>query len=384
MNQHNSNLPVQVETRVIRLPDHEYPGADLIRRENHEFTNRRSALREILVAGIDYGQYPGWPKPSLLVPGAQKIQMRLGLWTDAVVLDKWMDERGQEYGVSIKVTLMAGEQPTATGIGYADTFEKRRRDGSGSAWTGNTVYQMAWNRALKSACRTVSGLSDEFTQDVEDMPAPDSPVRNGPPQGRPPAQPAAPNSNTNGNGQKAPQTLGTCEWHNQPFTRKSGDVEIHQQDTNGLVCWCNGNKVLGMGGEVIAEREAEPCRHPAVEVIDGESVCLNCGRSWPLPKADEGASSSPSQAAGQESSATADRPTGPDADDCRHNTVEDDGYCDDCFRHVGFGYCEQEGCIGKGSAWLREKDGTRFHEIPGGQHVERAEERKERADDIPF
>ena len=102
------------------------------------------------------------------------------------------------------------------------------------------------------------------------------------------------------------------------------------------------------------------------------------------PKADEAAGSSASPGAGPESSATADRPTGPDAIDCEHLTVEDDGYCNDCFRHVGFGYCEQEGCIGKGSAWLREKDGTRFHQIPGGQHVERAEEGKEPVHDVPF
>ena len=58
-------------------------------------------------------------------------------------------------------------------------------------------------------------------------------------QGRPPAQPTAPTSN--GNGQQAPQGLGTCEWHNKAFTRKSGEVDVHEHLIPGaLVQWGQG------------------------------------------------------------------------------------------------------------------------------------------------
>ena len=404
------NLPVAAETRILKLPDHDYPGADLIRRENAAFLERRAALREILVEGVDYGQYPGWQAKSLLVPGAQKIQMRLGLWSDPVILDKWMDERGTEYGVSVKLTLFAGDQPVSTGIGYADTFEKRRRDGQGSAWTGNTVYQMAANRALKSAARTISGLSDEFTQDIEDLPAPDAPARNGQPQGRPPAQPRG--ANSNGNGKQAPQGLGVCEEHGAAWlSHEKGPFHWWPQGTRyvcqgGSIFHCDTGEVWQPPAtettEPETETETETCRHPNTETIPGRGmVCFDCGRAWPVsygipdPKAGAEAAGSSEAETQPQSSATVDSPkdtagagpvsssaptqgpTGPDATDCPHESVEDDGYCVDCFRHVGFGACEEHG-----APWLKAAGGKYYHDMgPGVIHEYKVEVND---DDLPF
>ena len=149
--------------------EHSYPAATIIRQENTDFLARQEALREILIEGVDYGNPGGrWPKPSMYQTGANKIIARLRLWHRAEVIDSWRDSGGHEYGATILVTVMAGHQPVATGLGYADTFEKRRQDGNGSAWVGNTVYQMAHKRGKVSAARLISGLDSEFTQDIED------------------------------------------------------------------------------------------------------------------------------------------------------------------------------------------------------------------------
>ena len=170
MDEEFSTLPsVRTDQRIVHIPEHSYPAAAVIRQENQDFLSRQEALREILVNGVDYGNPGGrWPKPSMYQTGANKIIARLRLWHRAEIIDSWRDTGGNEYGATILVTLMAGHQPVATGLGYADSFEKRRQDGRGSAWNGNTCYQMAHKRAKVSAARLISGLDAEFTQDVED------------------------------------------------------------------------------------------------------------------------------------------------------------------------------------------------------------------------
>ena len=172
MVQEHETLPaVRSDQRIVevQIPEHSYPAATIIRQENTDFLARQEALREILIEGVDYGNPGGrWPKPSMYQTGANKIIARLRLWHRAEVIDSWRDSGGHEYGATILVTVMAGHQPVATGLGYADTFEKRRQDGNGSAWVGNTVYQMAHKRGKVSAARLISGLDSEFTQDIED------------------------------------------------------------------------------------------------------------------------------------------------------------------------------------------------------------------------
>ena len=185
------------------------------------------AMTKVMVDGTHYGVIPGTPKPTLLQPGAQKLCLLFRLDPQFV-----NQEERDGLHLTIKSTCTLYHIPTGARCGsgqgscstrevkYAYRESKRRcpkcgkeaiirgkeeygggwlcfrkRDGCGVTFkvgdpsiegqavgrvpnedvadAYNTVLKMANKRALVAAVLNVTGASDIFTQDLEDMPAAD-------------------------------------------------------------------------------------------------------------------------------------------------------------------------------------------------------------------
>ncbi len=125
-------------------------------------------VRSALVDNIDYGRVPtkkGLSKPSLRKPGAEKICGMLGLSALFPNLERYED--AAIHGVEIKQIIIRCELRDnnnvimATGIGARSVIQ----DGGDL----NKALKMAAKSAHIDATLRCAGLSEVFTQDLEDM-----------------------------------------------------------------------------------------------------------------------------------------------------------------------------------------------------------------------
>jgi hypothetical protein len=135
-------------------------------------TENRNALvewvRESLVDGTDYGTIKtkrGESKPSLRKPGAEKICGMLGLSVNYPGLSKYED--AAVNGVEIKQIIIRCELRDGSGNLMADGIGARSiATDSGDI---NKALKMAAKSAQIDATLRCVGLSEIFTQDLEDM-----------------------------------------------------------------------------------------------------------------------------------------------------------------------------------------------------------------------
>lgn len=163
----------------------------------------QEVMKSVMQDGQHFGKIPGCgDKPTLLKPGAEKLMMTFRLVADPLVTDlSTMDEA--RYRVAVRI-LTANGAYLGAGIGEAssneekyrwrkavcdeewnDTPEDRRREKwfrgkekpykvkqirTVPADVANTVLKMAKKRGLIDGILTVTGASDIFTQDIEDLP----------------------------------------------------------------------------------------------------------------------------------------------------------------------------------------------------------------------
>jgi hypothetical protein len=180
-----SALPIAMPTSPMDYPVERFSQA-LERRED----NRKALLKWIqsnLQAGIDFGQIHvvgknkcrlagdgrahecieprHWSKPSLWKPGAEKICGMLGLIPRFPNLSEY--EKAVLRGEDIKVIILKCELHTGSGFVAAEgTGARRVAQDSGNI---NTSLKMAEKSAHIDATLRVAGLSELFTQDLEDM-----------------------------------------------------------------------------------------------------------------------------------------------------------------------------------------------------------------------
>lgn len=158
----------------------------------------RTLVEQALKAGRDYDTIPGTGKPTLLKPGAERINAAFGCATRYEITERevdhdrvnsyvkrswewhpttrgkkvWSEEEGESQGLYRYVLLcqlvhresgvVIGE-----GVGSCSTMESKYIDRPRDL--ENTVLKMAKKRAFVDATLTTFGLSEQFTQDVEDM-----------------------------------------------------------------------------------------------------------------------------------------------------------------------------------------------------------------------
>lgn len=134
--------------------------------------NRRALMewvRDALVEGVDYGRIPtrrGPSKPSLWKPGAEKICGMLGVTVHYPTLHDY--EQVALHGVQLAHVIIRCEIQDAGGRVVADGVGARslKQDGGDV----NKALKMAEKSAHIDATLRMAGLSEVFTQDLEDMP----------------------------------------------------------------------------------------------------------------------------------------------------------------------------------------------------------------------
>ena len=124
---------------------------------------------------VDFGVIPGTKSPSLFKSGAEKVCMAYGLlqhFTTESKIEQY-DKSGCFFYYLVKCELVkiandGKEYIFTTGYGAANTAEKRNGRNANTPEAINTCVKMAEKRALVAAALHISGLSDMFTQDIED------------------------------------------------------------------------------------------------------------------------------------------------------------------------------------------------------------------------
>lgn len=141
------------------------------KKDDYEVTAPFTGQRTVLKRNTDFGVIPGTKQPSLFKAGAQKIANTFGLLQHFVVESSIEDPTTPVFFYRVRCDLVkiaqdGTEYIFTSGHGSANTME--RRNGRNSAWdSANATLKMAEKRALVAAVLSVSGLSDMFTQDME-------------------------------------------------------------------------------------------------------------------------------------------------------------------------------------------------------------------------
>lgn len=141
----------------------------------------KELYRRVLVEGVHYGKIPGVNKPSLYKPGAEQLMTMFKL-VDKIEKEDIIDlgNGHREYRLTLGLYHKLTGQFWGQGIGSCSTMEskyryrynsykKAKEENPNIADIYNTVYKMGFKRALVSAIISATGVSDIFTQDVEDM-----------------------------------------------------------------------------------------------------------------------------------------------------------------------------------------------------------------------
>lgn len=141
------------------------------KKEDYIVTAPFTGAQTTLKRNTDFGVIPGTKQPSLFKAGAQKIANTFGLLQHFVIESSIEDPTTPVFFYRVRCDLVkiaqdGTEYVFTTGHGSANTME--RRNGRNSAWdSANATLKMAEKRALVAAVLSVSGLSDMFTQDME-------------------------------------------------------------------------------------------------------------------------------------------------------------------------------------------------------------------------
>ncbi len=125
-------------------------------------------IRSAMVEGVDYGVIQtkrGPSKPSLWKPGAEKICGMLGVTIHFPTLHDY--EQAALHGVDIKHVIIRCEIHDAAGRVVADGVGARTI--SQDYGDLNKALKMAEKSAHIDAALRMAGLSEVFTQDLEDM-----------------------------------------------------------------------------------------------------------------------------------------------------------------------------------------------------------------------
>lgn len=143
----------------------------------------RDLIAKALKKGRDFGNIPGTGKPTLFKAGAERVALAFGCFARFVTVEREIDhdrvvnyvKKGKEarsyglYRYVIECQMVHRESGEVVGafIGSCSSMESKYIDRPRDV--ENTVLKMAEKRALVGAGLTTFGLSDQFTQDVEDL-----------------------------------------------------------------------------------------------------------------------------------------------------------------------------------------------------------------------
>lgn len=140
-------------------------------------------LRARLKEGEDYDKHPGYQKPSLEKPGAEKVCVALNCGSeiikkDTTIINPQYGLKEYELVVGLKHRLSGEIVGEGVGYGRADEKDLYAWDKEQNAkvlkperaeWANNTALKMAYKSALICATLSTGALSGYFTQDLEEI-----------------------------------------------------------------------------------------------------------------------------------------------------------------------------------------------------------------------
>ena len=169
---------------------------DLVKQTATKINTLTKIVTENLTPGVHFGEIPGVKgKPTLFKAGAEKVVLTLGLTTKYTIIDSYVnreykksvpeygyDDNGKKvktgtkeltgfYEYAIECNLIDSQgRIVGSGIGSCNSNETKynTQDPFGIA---NTILKMAKKRALVDSALGIANLSDQLTQDLDDMKA---------------------------------------------------------------------------------------------------------------------------------------------------------------------------------------------------------------------
>ncbi|KIL80704.1 hypothetical protein [Bacillus badius] len=161
-----SNLAASQQNSSLSLIDSVDLGA--VQNTLAKINQFQLVVQNTLKANHDYGIIPGTSKPTLLKPGAEKIQMLFGVTSEYEVVERIQDYDKGFFAFTVCCRIYKNEMKITEGVGHCNTREKKyvKQDPYSMA---NTCLKMAKKRAQIDATLTIASLSELFTQDAEDM-----------------------------------------------------------------------------------------------------------------------------------------------------------------------------------------------------------------------
>ena len=142
---------------------------NVVSRTMAKIANFQAIIQKTLKPGHDYGVIPGCDKPTLLKPGAEKINMLMGVTSEYEIMDKVEDYEKGFFAYNVKCILRKHGLVICEGVGNCNSKESKYATQNPFS-IANTILKMAKKRAYVDATLSLASLSDIFTQDLEDMP----------------------------------------------------------------------------------------------------------------------------------------------------------------------------------------------------------------------
>lgn len=130
-------------------------------------------MSEAMKEDVHFGRIPGTPKPTLLKPGAELINVMFCLGPEYEVMSENHKDDLISYNIRCNLLHIPTGNRVASGLGSCNSREKKYKkqcETGGAADLDNTILKMACKRALVAATLNATACSDTFSQDLEDMP----------------------------------------------------------------------------------------------------------------------------------------------------------------------------------------------------------------------
>lgn len=207
---------METEKAVVVRDNHEIfalPEIDSLKAGLEQVRKFQAAVKSLLIQGHDYGVIPGTDKPTLLKPGAEKIDKLLklaDLYEEIDKVENW-DKPLFYYKIKCRLVIMGTDVVVSEGMGSCNSMENKYRyrwvfqsklpdeyqgeankaaraslvtrtirtknglvkqyrlDNEDIYSLANTILKMAKKRAHIDASLSAGRLSDVFTQDIEDL-----------------------------------------------------------------------------------------------------------------------------------------------------------------------------------------------------------------------
>lgn len=137
-------------------------------------------VKELMVAGEDYGVIEGYQKPTLLKPGAEKLCDIFGFSKQVKIINRIENWEKGIFAYDVMVTLINKQSGhvESEGIGSCNSKE-RSFVGQDPFSITNTLVKMAKKRALIDAVLSATRASGLFTQDIEEFPNATTSIKGG-------------------------------------------------------------------------------------------------------------------------------------------------------------------------------------------------------------